>query len=324
MVTTWPKDLPGLGTSATRVAERLDQLTEGRITVKVYAAGELVPALQAFDTVAAGNADMYHGAEYYWQGKSKAFNFFTAVPFGMTAPEIMGWIDFGGGRQLWEELSSDYGVIAFQAANTGHQMGGWFNREINSLDDFRGLKMRIPGLGGDLVTALGGAAVTLAGSEIYQALQTGQIDAAEWVGPWNDYYLGLHREAPFYYGPGYHEPGSALAVGMNLSTWNRLDATDQRLVRSVCAEVNQLSLGEFAYENALHLERLKAEGTQLRAFPADVSARAAEAAADIRAQVGAAGGMEKRVYDSFETALISMRGWASAGEGPYLSAREAR
>jgi TRAP-type mannitol/chloroaromatic compound transport system substrate-binding protein len=324
MVTTWPKDLPGLGTAATRVADKLKQLTDGRITVDVYAAGELVPALQAFDTVADGNADMYHGAEYYWQGKSKAFTFFTAVPFGMTAQEIMGWIDFGGGQALWEELSSQYGIISFQAANTGHQMGGWFKKEISSLDDFRGLKMRIPGLGGDLVNALGGASVTLAGGEIFQALQTGQIDATEWVGPWNDYYLGFFQEAPYYYGPGFHEPGASLAVGMNRKTWDGLSASDQALVRAVCSDVNNLSLGEFTHQNSLHLKKLvDEEGTQLRRFPADVEARAVEAAADIRASVGAQGGLEKRIYDSFEETLKTMRGWARVSEGAYYAAREA-
>lgn len=324
MVTTWPKDLPGLGMAAQRLADKLDQLTEGRLTVDVYAAGELVPALQAFDTVADGNADIYHGAEYYWQGKSKAFTFFTAVPMGMTATEIMGWVDYGGGQALWEELSGQYGIVAMQGANTGHQMGGWFKREINSLEDFRGLKMRIPGLGGDLVNALGGASVTLAGGEIYQALQTGQIDATEWVGPWNDYYLGFFQEAPFYYGPGFHEPGAALAVGINKRTWDGLAPSDQALIRSVCSDVNNLSLGEFNYQNAIHLKKLvDEENTQLRRFPADVEARAVEAARDIRASVGAEGGLEKRIYNSFEATLTSMRRWAGVADGAYLSAREA-
>jgi TRAP-type mannitol/chloroaromatic compound transport system substrate-binding protein len=323
MVTTWPRDLPGLGTAAQRVADRVDALTEGRITIKVFAAGELVPALQAFDAVADGNADMYHGAEYYWQGKSRAFNLFTAVPFGMTAPEIMGWVDSGGGQALWEELSGQYGVIAFQAANTGHQMGGWFKREINSLADFRGLKMRIPGLGGDLVTALGGAAVTLAGGEIYQALQTGQIDATEWVGPWNDYALGFFREAPFYYGPGYHEPGSALSLGMNRKVWDSLDASDQLLIRTVCSDINNLSLGEFTVQNALHLDKLTREhGVQLRRFPDDVTKLAVEAAYDIRATAGSGGALEARILESFETTLKSMRGWARISEGAYYAARE--
>ncbi|HAQ75227.1 MAG TPA: ABC transporter substrate-binding protein, partial [Hyphomonas sp.] len=164
--------------------------------VKVYAAGELVPPFECFDAVSNGSADMYHGAEYYWTAKSSAYPFFTAVPFGMTAQELMGWIDFGGGQKLWDELSAQFGIKSIQAANTGHQMGGWFRKEINTLDDLVGLKMRIPGQGGDVLRALGGSSVALPGGEIYQSLQTGAIDATEWVGPWNDYYLGFHREAP--------------------------------------------------------------------------------------------------------------------------------
>ncbi|MEO0882286.1 MAG: TRAP transporter substrate-binding protein [Pseudomonadota bacterium] len=323
MVTTWPKGLPGLGEAAERVGARITQLTDGQIELRVHAAGELVGALQAFDAVADGSVEFYHGAEYYWQAKSRAFNFFTSVPMGMTAQEIMGWIDFGGGQELWQELSAQFGVIAFQAANTAHQMGGWFRKEIQSLEDFRGLKMRIPGLGGQVVRELGGAAVTLSGGEIYQALQTGAIDATEWVGPWNDFYLGFYREAPYYYGPGFHEPGSSLAVGINLKTWESLDQTEQAIIRSVCSEVNHLSLGEFTVQNAIHLDILKREhGTALRQFPADVMAQVQEISRDIRASAGAGGDIERRIYESFEDNLKKMRGWASISEGPFYASRE--
>lgn len=323
MVTTWPKDLPGLGVAANRVAERVSALSEGSIEIKVFAAGELVPAFQSFDAVADGTADMYHGAEYYWTSKSPGFSFFTAVPFGMTAQEIMGWIDFGGGQALWDELSGQFGVKAIQGANTGHQMGGWFKREINSLDDLKGLRMRIPGQGGDVLRALGGSAVALSGGEIFQSLQTGTIDATEWVGPWNDYYLGFYREAPYYYGPGFHEPGASLAVGMNRGLWDDMTPTEQEVIRSACTEVNHLSLGEFTYQNALHLDILKNEhGTEMRRFPDDVVTEMAIAAADVRSDAGAAGDVETRIYESFETALKSMRGWANVSDGPYYAARE--
>lgn len=323
MTTTWPKDLPGLGAAANRVAERIGVLSGGQMEVSVYAANELVPPLEAFDAVASGNVDMYHGAEYYWQRKSKAFNFFTAVPMGMTAPELMGWIDFGGGQALWEELSAQFGVIAFQATNTGHQMGGWFRNEINSLDDFRGLKMRIPGIGGDLVRALGGAAETMSGDRIFQALQTGRIDATEWVGPWNDYFLGFHREAKYYYGPGFHEPGASLAVGINRAKWDSLTDIEQQIIRSACSEVNHLSLGEFAYNNAFYLEKLvNEEGVELRRFPNDVVARVQEISADLRSDAGNGNDIERRIYESFEAALQQARGFASISDGPYLAARE--
>ncbi len=323
MVTTWPKGLPGSGKAAERVAERIEAATDGLITVKVFAAGELVPAFGAFDAVSTGTADMYHGAEYYWQSKSKAFNFFTAVPMGMTAQELMGWIDFGGGQALWEELSGQFGIIAFQAANTGHQMGGWFKREINTLDDFNGLKMRIPGLGGDVIRGLGGAAVALAGGEIYQALQTGTIDATEWVGPWNDFSLGFYREAKNYYGPGFHEPGSGLAVGMNRRVWDSLTASDQVLIRSICSDVNALSLGEFTYFNAIYLETLiKDHGVQMRRFSPEIMSRVSSISRDVRSDAGSGDDLSKRIYESFETALKSMRGWASVSEGPYYSSRD--
>ncbi len=323
MVTTWPKDLPGLGMAANRVAERVAALSEGSIEIKVFAAGELVPAFQSFDAVADGTADMYHGAEYYWTSKSPGFSFFTAVPFGMTAQEIMGWIDFGGGQALWDELSGQFGVKAIQGANTGHQMGGWFKREINSLDDLKGLRMRIPGQGGDVLRALGGSAVALSGGEIFQSLQTGTIDATEWVGPWNDYYLGFYREAPYYYGPGFHEPGASLAVGMNRGLWDDMTPTEQEIVRSACTEVNHLSLGEFTYQNAVHLDILTNEhGTQMRRFPDDVVTEMATASADVRSDAGAAGELETRIYESFETALKTMRGWANVSDGPYYAARE--
>jgi len=323
MVTTWPKNLPGLGKAAERVSEQVESLSEGLMEIRVFAAGELVPAFQSFDAVADGTADMYHGAEYYWKAKSEGFPFFTAVPMGMTAQEIMGWIDFGGGQELWDELSGQFGVKALQAANTGHQMGGWFKREINALDDLNGLKMRIPGQGGDVLRALGGSAIALSGGEIYQALQTGQIDATEWVGPWNDFFLGFHREAPYYYGPGFHEPGASLAVGINRGVWDSLTGTEQAIIEAACRAVNHLSVGEFTYQNARHLELLTSEhGTQLRSFPDDVVARMGEASADVRSDAGNSGPLEKRIYESFENALGAMRGWSRVSDGAYYTARE--
>jgi TRAP-type mannitol/chloroaromatic compound transport system substrate-binding protein len=322
MVTTWPKGLPGLGRAAERVAERVFAMSDGLMEIKVFAAGELVPAFESFDAVANGSADMYHGAEYYWTAKSPAFPFFTAVPFGMTAQEIMGWIDFGGGQELWDELSGQFGVKAIQGANTGHQMGGWFRKEINSLDDLVGLKMRIPGQGGDVLRALGGSAIALSGGEIYQALQTGSIDATEWVGPWNDYSLGFHREAPYYYGPGFHEPGASLAVGMNLKVWETLTAGEQAIIKAACESTNHTSLGEFTYQNSVYLDLLVREhGTQLRSFPPEVVKAMSEAAYDVRAASGK-DGIEKRIYESFEASLKLMRGWAKVSDGAYYPARE--
>ena len=198
LATSWPKDFPGLGGMPVRLSEYVKAATNGRIDIKVYAAGELVGAAECFDAVSTGAADMYHAAEYYWQGKSKGFNFFTAVPLGFTASEMMAWMDFGGGQALWDELSAKFNIKGILCGNTGNQMGGWFKREINTLEELKGLKMRMPGIGGEVIRRLGGAAVNLPGGEIYQALQSGAIDATEWVGPWNDYAFGFYREAPYY------------------------------------------------------------------------------------------------------------------------------
>lgn len=322
MVTTWPDGLPGLGEAAVRVAQRISDMSDGLIEVKVYPAGTLVPAFESFDAVANGSADMYHGAEYYWTAKSTAYPFFTAVPFGMTAQEIMGWIDFGGGQKLWDELSAQFGIKSFQAANTGHQMGGWFRKEINSLDDLVGLQMRIPGQGGDVLRALGGSAKALPGGEIYQALQTGNIDATEWVGPWNDYSLGFYREAPYYYGPGFHEPGASLAVGMNLRVWEGMTTGEQAIIKAACESVNHTSLGEFTHFNSVYLDILQREhNVQLRSFPDDVVKAMGEAASDVRRDSGK-DGIEKRIYESFEASLKKMRDWANVSDGPYYRARE--
>ena len=207
MVTTWPKNFPGLGTSSERFARRVEKATDGALKINVFAAGELVPAFQAFDAVSSGAADIYHGAEYYWQGKSPAFVFFTALPFGMTAIEHAGWIRHGGGQALWDKLSARFNIKPHIVANTGTQMGGWFRNELTSLRDLRGLKIRIPGLGGEVYRRLGASPVTLPGGEIFPSLQSGKVDAAEWIGPWNDLAFGFHRIARHCYSPGFHEPG---------------------------------------------------------------------------------------------------------------------
>lgn len=322
MVTTWPKGLPGLGQAAERVARTVGALSEGRLKIRVYADGELVKALECFDAVAAGSADMYHGAEYYWTGKVKGFAFFTAVPFGMTATEIMGWVREGGGQALWEELSGQFNVIAFHAANTGHQMGGWFRREIRSIDDWRGLKMRIPGLAGEVVRRLGGSAVVIPGADIFEALTNGTIDATEWVGPWNDEALGFHRAAPLYYGPCFHEPGAALALGMNRKVWDSLSSGDRAIFRAACAECNDWSLGAFTYNNGAALQRLVTTGgVTLRSFPDDVMLAARKASAEVLEAAAAADPLSRRIHESYKAALGTMRRWSEIGDGAYLRAR---
>ena len=323
MATSWPKDFPGLGQMPNYFAKALSDMSDGRLEVKVFAAGELVGALECFDATSTGAADMYHAAEYYWQGKSKGFSFFTAVPMGMTAAELMGWIDHGGGQALWDELSAKFNIKAFQAGNTGHQAGGWFKREINSLEDFKGLKMRIPGLAGEVMRRLGGSAIALAGGEIYQSLQSGAIDATEWVGPWNDLAFGFYREAPYYYSPGFHEPGASLAIGTNLDVWNSLSSSDQAMIKYACAHANDWSLGEYSYRNGIALETLKKEhGIVPRSFSPEIMKRIGTISEDVVRELGGTDAITQRIYDSYLSARNASRGWTEISDGGYIAARK--
>ncbi|MBL4747985.1 MAG: TRAP transporter substrate-binding protein [Magnetovibrio sp.] len=322
MVTTWPKNFPGLGTGAQRLADNITAMSDGSLVIKLYASGELVPAMQSFDAVSGGNADMYHAAEYYWQGKHKAFNFFTAVPFGLTATEMDAWINFGGGQQLWDELSARFNLKCFAAGNTGVQMGGWFNKKINTLDDYKGLKIRMPGLGGEVIRQIGGSAVTLPGSEIFPSLQSGAIDATEWVGPWNDLASGFYKITKYYYYPGFHEPGSTLSCGINKDVWNSLSVDHQSIVSNACQAENNRMLSEFNAKNGGALDTLiNKHHVILRRQSDDILRGIAVAAEEVLASVGSTDDISRRVYASFmEFRKIAM-GWTSLSEMAYTAAR---
>ena len=271
MVTSWPKGLPGLGSGAQRLADSIGVLTEGRLSVQLYAAGELVPALGCFDAVADGTAEMGHDASYYHLGKNPATAFFTAVPAGLLAAEHNAWVYWGGGQELWDELYKPFGLKGFMAGNTGVQMGGWFRNEINSMDDMRGLKFRMPGQGGQVLNAIGATQVLLPGGEIFPNLQSGALDGTEWVGPYNDLALGFYQVAKFYYWPGFHEPGSSLQCMVNLAAYEGLPADLQQIIAYACAAENDRMLAEFNSRSGPALETLvRDHGVQLRRFPNDV------------------------------------------------------
>ena len=223
MVTSWPKRLPGPGMSAERVAERIRALSGGRLEITVSAAGEVVPAFEVLDAVGSGVAEMGHTAAFYWQGKDPAAAFFTTVPFGLTPGEHVAWVDAGGGQALWDEIYASFGVKPFMAGNTGVCMGGWFRRELASLSDLRGLKIRALGLGGEVFRRLGATPQTTPPAEILASLQSGVLDAAEFVGPGSDIALGLYRLAPYYYGPGFNKPNGTGECIVSLKAWNALD-----------------------------------------------------------------------------------------------------
>lgn len=323
MVTTWPKNFPGLGTGADRVAKRIETLSGGAITIKTYAAGELVGGLEAFDAVSQGKADMYHGAEYYWQGKSPAFNFFAAVPMGMTAPEITAWIRYGGGQELWDELSAQFNVKPMLAGNSGTQMGGWFGKEINSVEDFQGLRIRMPGLGGEVMKRLGATPVTKAGGEIFQALSQGNIDATEWVGPWNDLAFGFYSIVKNYYYPGIHEPGTALALGLNLELWNDLSAQEKEIFEAAAAAENDIMLAEFNANNARALDTLiNDHGVMLHKFNDDILVRLGAVSAEVVRETADADDLTRRVYESYSAARAGGMRWGEIAEQAFMTARK--
>ena len=233
MVTDWPAGAPATGANAARLAQTVGEVTGGRIKIEVFPAGALVRPFETFDAVSAGVADMYHSAEYYWEKKSPAFNFFTAVPFGFTPDELFSWVHYGGGQELWDALNAQFNIKPFLCGAAGVQMGGWFNREITSIETFKGLRYRMPALGAEVFRRLGAMVVTLPGSDIVQALKSGAIDASEWAGPWPDMAMGLHTAARYYYYPGFHEPGTGQSLGINKGVWESLDASDRHTMETV-------------------------------------------------------------------------------------------
>ncbi len=322
MVSTWPRDFPGLGTGAQRFAKRLSDMSDGRIKVNYFASGERVKAFDSFDEVASGNAQMYHAAEYYWKGKHPAFAYFTAVPFGMTVLELNAWIRFGGGQELWDELAAGYGLKGLMCGNTGSQMGGWFRKEINSVADLKGLKMRIPGLGGDVLAKLGASPVSLPGSQIYENLISGAIDATEWVGPWNDSFMKFYEAAKYYYYPGMHEPGSMLAIGMNKKWWDTLAKSDQLMIEAASSMENDVMMAEYNAKNGAALAKLISEqGVKLRKFNDDIYDSFGEAAEDVFETVKGHSSLAKRVHNSFIKSRAETGGWAKISDEAYLVQR---
>ncbi len=318
MVTTWPPHFPMLGEGADNLAKWVDEMSGGRLKIKVYGGGELVPPLGVFDAVSQGTAEMGHGAAYYWAGKSPASQFFAAVPFGFNAQSINAWLYSGGGMQLWEELYAKFNMKPFVAGNTGVQMGGWFNKEINSMDDLKGLKMRIPGLGGKVLAKAGGNAVLVAGGEIYTNLDRGVIDATEWVGPFHDLKMGFYKAAKYYYYPGWHECGTALEAMVNLDAWNSLPDDLKAIVEAATYKSNMWMLSEFEAKNNDALKTLVNEhNVQLKQFPEPVLQELKKLAKEVLEEVAASDPMSKRVYESFLEFQNNVFEWNKITEEPY-------
>ncbi len=322
IVTTWPRDFPGLGTGAQRLAKRIDDMSEGRIKVQYFAAKERVGPFDSFDHVASGKAQAYHAADYYWKGKHLGWAYFTSVPFGLTYTEMNAWIRFGGGQELWDELAGKFGLKCVMAGNTGVQMGGWFRKEINSADDLKGLKMRIPGLGGDVMAKLGASPVSLPGGQIYENLVSGAIDATEWVGPWNDRFMKFYEAAKFYYYPGMHEPGSMLSFGMNASWWGKLSKSDKLIIEAAASMENDMMMAEYNAKNGSALtDLINNQGVKLRKFSDDIYDSFGEAAEEVFKDVRAHSKLANRIHESFLKSRKSLGAWSKISDQAYVAQR---
>lgn len=322
MVTVWPRNFSGPAIGAERLAKRISDLSGGELNVKVFAAGELVPPHESFDAVASGFADMYHASEYYWRSKSKAYDFFSAVPFGMSATEMNAWLQFGGGQQLWDELAASFNLKPFQTGNTGGRMGGWFNKEINAVGDFSRLKISMSDPGGEVLTRFGAMVSSLPPGELVNNLRSGAIDAAEWFGPWNDMALGLHQAAKYYYYPGFHKPGLTLSAAVNLITWDKMPRGHQRLIETATAAESAAASAEFSARNAESLELLiKEHKVKLRRFPDSVLEAFGGASGKMIAEAADGDKITKNVYQSFLDFRRKAVGWSKHSELSFGGAR---
>ena len=318
MVTTWPLGFPILGEGCQLLADLCRTMSGGRLDITVYGGGELVPALEAFDAVRQGAADCGSGAAYYWAGKLPAAQFFAGYPFGLNAQQMNAWLLSGGGMELWRELYATVGLVPFVGGNTGVQMGGWFNRRIDSVADYRGLKMRMPGLGGRVLERLGGTPVLVPGGEIYTGLERGILDATEWVGPYHDYIMGFHEIAKYYYYPGWHEPGTAFEFFVNRDKFNALPPDLRSIFEVVTHYINVYTISAFETRNAEYLQKLReVPGLEILPFPEAVITAARAAAREVISEYAAENDTTRRVYDSIRNFRELAGDWSKMTEARY-------
>ncbi|MDA7827351.1 TRAP transporter substrate-binding protein [Rhodobacteraceae bacterium] len=322
IVSTWPRDFPGLGMSAQRFAQRVVEISNGAIQTEYFAAGERVGAFDAFDEVSSGNANAYIGADYYWTGKHPGFAYFTSVPFGMSTQEWNAWIKYGGGQELWNELSGEFGTVKLPVGSTGTQAGGWFNKEMESPDDFKGLKMRMPGLGGQVITKMGASSVSLPGGQIYENLVSGAIEATEWVGPYNDYFMKFYEASKYYYTGGMHEPGGGLALGLNASWWGSLTDWERTVITAAAYEEHAASHDEAMAKNGEYMQKLIDEqGVQVRNFNDDIWDAFGEASAEVFEETRAHSALATKIDDHFQQKLREIGGTIASLEGTFINQR---
>ncbi len=323
LVGAFPRGMPGVGVSAERLAARLTALSDGRLDVRYFGGGELVPPFGVFDAVASGAAQFGHTAPYFAVGQVRATMYFTTMPYGLMQEELSGWLRFGGGQALWDEAYAPHGVKPFYAGGSGTQAGGWFRKRIDSLDDLQGLKMRIAGLGGDIMKALGVTTVLTPPAEIFPALQSGVVDAAEFVGPWNDLSLGLYKIAPYYYLPAFHEPGPALECIVNMAFYDGLSPHLKRVVEAAAMATAEETYADFRHHNTLVLDELVDKGVTVAAFPADVTAALGAAARDAIAAYPGDDAMSQKVHAGYMAHVRACARYGAAVEGRMYADRAA-
>ncbi|WP_407050433.1 TRAP transporter substrate-binding protein [Methyloraptor flagellatus] len=324
MVTSWPKNLPGPGLSAERLAQAIGRLSDGRLQVKVFAAGELVPALECFDAVAGGTAEMAHTASLYWAGKLPAAPLYTTAPFGLTPLEHLTWVDQAGGQGLWDRLYAPFGIKPFMAGNTGFSMAGWYRRELRGLDDLKGLKIRIVGLGGEVMRRLGATPVALPAGEVFPAMQSGIVDAAELLAPYSDLAVGLHRVTKLYYGPGFNKPNGTGEALVSLKAYDALPADLKAIVATACRDEHTTALATAEWNNAVSLATLKeTHGVQVKSMPADVLAAGARIAEGLLSEIAAKDALSAEIITSYRTARARTGQWMRVTQGTFLAARDA-
>ncbi len=321
LTTTWPPNFPIFQDGVKRFAKDVKKMSGGKLNISVFASGELIPAMQTFDAVSQGSVQMGHGAGYYWIGKIPAAAFFTAVPFGMNAQGMNAWLYSGGGLALWREIYEPFNLVPFPMGNTGVQMGGWFRKKIESVADLKGLKMRIPGLGGKVMAKAGVNPVLLAGGEIYTALDRGTIDATEWVGPFHDERLGLYRAAKYYYYPGWHEPGPTLELTINREAWEELPKEFQLIIENAATASNLWMLSEFEARNLDSLHTLKNKyKVEVLEFPADVIKQLRQYTAEVLDEEAKKDATFKKVYDAYNAYRKTNDAWNAISEASYAKA----
>lgn len=322
MVTSWPKNFPGLGLAPEKFAQYVNEMSNGRLQVQVFGAGELVPGFEVFDAVSQGTVQMGHSGPYYWKGKIPASPIFGAMPFGMTATELNAWLHYGGGLELWQELYKPFGIIPLAGGNSGAQFAGWFKKEINTIEDLKGLKMRIPGIGGEVLQRAGGVPINLPGGEIFSALQSGAIDGTEWVGPYNDLAFGFYQAAEYYYSSVWHEPGTALEFLINEKAFNELPKDLQKIVTVAARAVNEDTLDEYNARNNNAMKQLiDKHNVQIKELPAPVLAELKRISDEVIAEQVAADEGFAKVWASYSAFLADIRDYHNKTLKPYFENR---